>query len=87
MLKKCFIREPTPARAGSARNNAKKGEKVVKDGSRHRGQNSAIDALIGDEEQTGKKKKETGSGSPPQLPWTLQSPPKTRRDHAVSLFL
>ena len=46
----------------------------------------AIDALIGDEEQT-EKEEITGSGSLTQLSWTLQSPSTTRRDHTVSLFL
>ena len=32
------------------------------------------------------KKKEIGSESPTQLPWTIQSPPTMRRDHTVSLF-
>ena len=32
----------------------------------------AINALIGDEEQNGKRKKETESGSPTQLPWSIQ---------------
>ena len=47
------------------------------------------DALIGNEEQKGKqenKKKEIGSGSPTQLPWTVQSPPTTRRNYTVSQF-
>ena len=33
----------------------------------------AIDALIGDEEQNGKQKKETESRSPTQLLWIIQS--------------
>ena len=45
----------------------------------------AIDALIGDEEQTGKKE-ETESGSPTQISWTIQSPPTTLIDHTVGLF-
>ena len=48
-----------------------------------------IDALIGDGEQNEKqknKKKETVRGPSTQLPWTLRSPPTTRRDHTVSLF-
>ena len=32
------------------------------------------------------KKKETGSGSPTQLPWTIKSPPTTGMDHTVILF-
>ena len=56
---------------------------MKKNRSRFRGRNPTsipvIDALIGEEEQTGKKKrerkKETGEGSPTQLPWTLRSPP------------
>ena len=95
-----IIRESNPATAGSARTNVKKGEKKErirgekreeKRGLRQRLKphvpTLAIDALIGDEEQTGKKeertKKETGSGSPTQVPW---SPPTTRRDHTVILF-
>ena len=38
----------------------------------------AIDALIGDEEQNRKlkrTKRKKWSGSPAQLPWTIQSPP------------
>ena len=49
----------------------------------------ATDALTGDEEQNGKqkrtKKKETRSWSPTQQ--TIQSPPTTRRDPTVSLFI
>ena len=45
-----------------------------------------IDVLIGDEEQNGKQKKETGSGTPGQLNWTIQSPPTTCRGHTVRLF-
>ena len=44
-----------------------------------------VDTLIGDEEQNGKWEKETESGSPTQLPWTIWSPPAMRRDHTVSL--
>ena len=39
-------------------------------------------APIGEEEQ----KKETRSGTPTQLPWTVHSPPTTRRDQTVTLF-
>ena len=44
----------------------------------------AIDELIGNEEQNVKQKRtkrEKQSCSPTQLPWTIQSPPTTRRDH------
>ena len=34
----------------------------------------AIDALIGDEEQTGKEKREKGCGTPIQLHWTSYDP-------------
>ena len=44
-----------------------------------------IDALIGEEEQTGKKKKERNkeTGNGPQSIWL---PPTTRIDHTVSPF-
>ena len=41
---------------------------------------------IGDEGQNRKQKKETGSETPSQLPWTMWLPPTTRRDHTVGLF-
>ena len=51
----------------------------------------ATDALIGDEQKTGKRReqriKRTRSGFTAQLPRNLRSPPTIRRDHAVSLFL
>ena len=47
----------------------------------------AVDALKGEEEKEERTKKETGSGSPTQLPWTLRSPPTNHRDHTVSPFL
>ena len=57
---------------------------------KHPTPSQATDALIGDEEQNGKpeenKNKETGSGSPTQPLWTIQSPLMTHRDHTVSLF-
>ena len=46
----------------------------------------ATDALIGDEEQNGKQKKERGNGSRTRLSWIFQSPPTTRRDHMGSLL-
>ena len=33
-----------------------------------------------------RKQKETGSRSPTQLPWAIQSPPMICRDHTMSLF-
>ena len=52
-------------------------------------QTRAMDALIGEDEQhrkRRKKRKETGSGTPTQLPWTIWSPLTTRMDHTVGLF-
>ena len=49
----------------------------------------AIDAFIGDEEQNGKQKRtkeRNREWSPTQLPWTIQSPPTTRRDPTISLL-
>ena len=50
----------------------------------------AINAHIWDKEQNGKlkknKTKETGSGSPTQLPWTILSPLTTCMDGTVDLF-
>ena len=81
-----IIQEPIPVNVGSACINAK--ERETRRGKkrkgieahrvRHRTTSQATDALTGDEEQNGKqenKKKETGSGSPTQLAWTIQSPP------------
>ena len=39
-----------------------------------------------EEPKTEEKKKEAGSWSRNQLPWTVQSPPTTRRDRTVNLF-
>ena len=52
----------------------------------------ATDALIGEEEnkkgkQEKEKQTETENGFPTQLPWIIQSPPTTHRDHTVSLFV
>ena len=77
-----FIRQtPNPGTAGSARMNAKEREKKERQVRRakktkgSKGQRKklptptrAIDALIGDEEQNGKQKKETGNGTTTQLP-------------------
>ena len=71
-----FIRQiPTPTTAGLEHNLVqrvkKKGIKV------QRGKPTltlAIDVLIGDKEQMGNKKKETGSRPPIQLPCTFRSP-------------
>ena len=55
---------------------------------KHPTPSQAADSHTGDEKQNGKqenKKKETGNGSPTQLPWAIESP-TTRRDHTVSLF-
>ena len=50
----------------------------------------AIDALIGNEEQNRKKKKEKkieiGSGPPAQLPWTIWLLLTTRMDNTVGLL-
>ena len=49
----------------------------------------AADALIGIEKQNGKwkrTKERNKNWSPTQLPRIIQSPPKTHRDHMVSLF-
>ena len=46
----------------------------------------AIDALIGDEEQNGKQKKEKESGSPTKLFRNIWSPLTTRMDHTVRPF-
>ena len=46
----------------------------------------AIDVFIGDEEQNGKQKKETGNRPPSQLLWTIWSPLITHMDHIVGLF-
>ena len=93
-----IIREPIPANAGSARINAKKRKArrrkkrkgIEAHRVRHPTPSQATDALIGDEEQNGKRKrtkrKKRGVGPPTQLPWTIQLPPTMRRDHTVSLF-
>ena len=48
-----------------------------------------IDALMGEEEQTGGKKEEikrkAGSGPPTQLLWTIRSPTATHRHHRTVL--
>ena len=76
---------------GSARTNSKKGEKKGETRAKKRGIEAqrvkpltptpAVDALIGEEEQTGGKREETN-----QLLGTIRSPPTTRIDHTVYLF-
>ena len=82
-----------PGRYTSTPRKEKREEGRKGKGSGHRVQyptpSQATDALTGDKEQNGKQKRtkrKTWSGSPTHLPWTIQSPPTTRRDHAVSLF-
>ena len=65
--------------------NGKKTKRIEAQRAKHQTTSRAIDAFIGDEEQKKQKRKE-GSGSPTQLPWSIQSPPTTYRDHTVSLF-
>ena len=47
-----------------------------------------IDALIGDEEEQKavERKRKTRRWTLTKLPWTIRSPPTTRRDHTMSLF-
>ena len=54
---------------------------------KHSTPSQATDVPRGDEEQKGKRKEETESGSPTQLPWIIQSPPTTRRHHTMTLFV
>ena len=57
---------------------------------KHPTSSRVTNALIGDEVQNGNQKRtkrKNESGSPIQLPWTIQSTPTTRRDHMVSLFI
>ena len=49
---------------------------------KHPTQSRATDALIGEQSRTENRREQTGSGSPTQLFWTIQSPPTTCRDHA-----
>ena len=57
---------------------------------KHPNPSRANDALIGEEEQNGNRRektnKQTYSGSPTQLTWTIYSPPTTRMDHMLGLF-
>ena len=89
---------PNPATAWSVRADPNEREKKetqvrrVKKGKVINGQRAksptpaqALDALIGDEEQNGKEKKETWNGSP-TLDCPILSPSTTNRDHTVSLF-
>ena len=46
----------------------------------------AIDMLIGDEEEKGNQKKQTGSRPPTQLLWTIWSPLMTHMDHMMGLL-
>ena len=76
-------------KAGSARTNAKKGQnkevkiwkkkRIEAQRAKPRTPTPAIDAFIGKEEQTGKKKR--------SIDPFVGSPPTTRSDHTVSLFL
>ena len=86
-----IIREPTPAtRINAKERKARRAEKrkgIEAQRVKHPTESWANDALIGNEEQNGKrnKKRETVDESPTQLPWTVQSP-TTCRDHTVSLY-
>ena len=46
----------------------------------------AIDMLIGDEEEKGNQKKQTGSRPLTQLLWTIWSPLMTHMDHMMGLL-
>ena len=64
---------PHPAIAGSARNNTNKRDKKERTKKKRIGA-KAVDARMGEEEKNRKqeeKMKETGSGPPIQLPWTI----------------
>ena len=87
-------RRATKPRKRDKKERTKKGDERRKNGLAQRVKPSnptlAIDALIGEEEQKRKQKeeqnKETGSGFPTQLPWTIWSPLTTHIDHVVGLF-
>ena len=66
---------------------AKKRKGIEAQRVKHPNPSRVTDAPIGDEKQNGNKRtKRKRSGSPTQLPWTIQSPPTTRRDNTVNLF-
>ena len=79
----------TRAKKGNKKERVRRAKKNVTEEERGKplAPTRVTDALIRDEEQTGKKKKDTVSGHQPQVPWTIRSPPTTPRDHMVSLFL
>ena len=75
-------RTSTPRKEARIANKKKKGRKGQR--TKPPTPTRATGALIENKKQ--KERERARSGTPTQVPWTIHSPPTTRKDHSMSLF-